>query len=196
MSLLRLIAARYGAGAGETDDVRVDASTGSLMCITYEHHEIHSGSHYFVGGYQDLTINQVLDFTWMMPDTAKWTHWVWKIDTEAETLWQVYEAAVETNPLANLITPPNSNRNSANVSGTTMRFELQANLAAANADTNVVGATLLDFGVSGAKKSAGNESRQDEIVLKQNTLYCLRATASAAGYINFHMKWYEHTDRH
>ena len=36
---------------------------------------------------------------------------------------------------------------------------------------------------------------QNELVMKQNTLYCLRATATAAGYINFDMEWYEHTDK-
>jgi hypothetical protein len=35
----------------------------------------------------------------------------------------------------------------------------------------------------------------NELVLKQNELYVLRATASEAGYINFNMQWYEHTDK-
>jgi hypothetical protein len=143
---------------------------------------------------QDLSINNVLDFTWLMPDTTQWIHWLWKIDTESETAWYIYETAVATNPLANTITPLNSNRNSGTTSGTTMKNEVQANLAAANADTNVTGATLLDSGISGSGKSAGSASREDEIVLKQNTLYCLRAVATAAGFINFRMNWYEHTN--
>ena len=173
----------------------LDNSTDSLQVINYEHHEIHSGSHYFVVGYADLALNHVLDFTWQMPNTTKWTHWSWNISTESETLWQVYEGATATNPLANTITPLNSNRNSANTSGTTMKSEDQANLAAANADTDVSGATLIMSGISGAGRDGGEEHRKHEVVLYQNVLYCMRATASTAGFINFSMQWYEHTDK-
>lgn len=34
---------RWGSGAGETDDIRIDGATNSLQTLTYEHHEIHSG---------------------------------------------------------------------------------------------------------------------------------------------------------
>jgi len=195
MSSWKNLVARWGAGAGETDDVRIDASTNALETVEYEHHEIHSGSHYFVTGYVDLAINHVLDFTWLMPNTTEWIHWTWSISTESETLWQVYEGAAVVNPLANLVTPYNSNRNSVNTSATTMRYEDQVNLAAANADTNVAGATLIGSGISGAGKDAGDAKRTNELVMKQNTLYCLRATATAAGFINFRMNWYEHTDK-
>ena len=60
----------------------VDAATTSLKTVSYEHHEIHSGSHYFV--HSALTIpalNDVLDFTWLMPDSDKWTHWIWEMET-------------------------------------------------------------------------------------------------------------------
>ena len=195
MSLIHKIAGRWGSGAGELDDVRIDASTNSLQTVDYEHHEIHAGSHYFVVGYQDLSINNVLDFTWQMPDTAVWTHWTWSISPESETLWQVYEGAVATNPLT-AVTPYNSNRNSANASGTTMRSDLHANLSAANDDTDVSGATLLASGIVGSGRDGGEAQRSHEIILDQNGLYCLRATASAAGYVNFEMQWYEHTDKH
>ena len=131
-----------------------------------------------------------------MPNTTKWSHWVWEIDTESETLWYVYENATETNPLANTVTPYNNNRNSANTSNTTMKYEVHNNLATANADTDVTGAIALESGISGSgRKSLGSSDRHSEIVNKQNTLYCMRAIASAAGYINFKIEWYEHTDK-
>jgi hypothetical protein len=195
MSSWKNLVARWGSGAGETDDVRMDASTSTLQSITYEHHEIHSGSHFFVVGYQDLNAGQVLDFTWQMPNTTEWIHWTWDMDTESELNWLVYEDAVATNPLANAVIPLNSNRNSAHTSATTMKYEVQANLAAANADTNIGGATLLESGISGSgKKVPGLGDRNSELVMKQNGLYCLRAIATVAGYINFSMQWYEHTD--
>jgi hypothetical protein len=174
----------------------IDASTEVQTQISYEHHEIHAGSHFFVVGYQDLTINQVLQFTWQMPNTTKWIHLSWSIDTESETLWEVYEGGTINNPLANSVTPLNNNRNSATTSGTTMRYEVHANVAAANTDVTVSAADLLlESGVSGAGKDAGVADRDRELVLKQNELYVLRATATAAGFINFNMQWYEHTDK-
>jgi len=183
-----------GGGGAEGLCARLDQYTSTLQIIDYEHHEIHAGSHFFVVGVQDLSISNVLDFTWLMPNTTKWTHWVWSITTENETAWYIYETAVQTNALANAVTPLNSNRNKTTVSGTTMKYEVQANLTAANGDTDVTGATLIASGISGAGKNIGNATRDHEIVLKQNTLYCLRAVATAAGYINFDMNWYEHTD--
>ena len=173
--------------------VSVDTSTRTLQTIAYEHHEIHAGSHYFVHGVQDLSNGQVLDFTWLMPNTTKHIHFIWRISTENEAAWYIYENAVATNPLANAITPLNSDRNSANTSGTTMKYEIQANIGAANADTDVSGATLLSSGISGSGKDSGQASREEEVILKQNTLYCFRAVANAAGYINFDIQWYEHT---
>jgi hypothetical protein len=181
----------YDSGTG--NEIGIDDSTGSIQTIEYEHHEIHSGSHYFVSGYADLAINHVLQFTWQMPDTTKWIHWNWSISTEAETLWQVYEGGSITNPLANAITPLNNNRNSNNTSATTMRYEDHATTAAA--DTDVTPTTLIESGISGAGRNAGFATRSSELVLKQNELYVLRATANAAGYVNFTMQWYEHTDK-
>ena len=177
------------------NEIGIDDSTASIQTIEYEHHEIHSGSHYFVVGYQDLSINNVLQFTWQMPDTTKWIHWSWNISTESETLWQVYEGATINNALANTITPLNSNRNSANTSDTTMKYEVHANLAAADTDVTISANNLIESGISGAGKDGGEASRNHEIVLDQNGLYVLRATANAAGFINFDMQWYEHTDK-
>jgi hypothetical protein len=188
---------------GKTGDAtyqapRIDTSTHSLQTVSYPHHEIHGGSHYFVVGYADVANTNVLDFQWTMPAGTKWSHWTWTIDTEDEVTWLVYENAVVSNPLANTMTLLNSNRNSANTSGTTMRWEIQGNLAAANGDTDVTApAILMESGKTkgGGPSKGGSASRDDEIVLAADTVYCLRAIAGAAGFINFSMFWYEHTDK-
>ena len=174
-----------------------DGASSAITTMQYEHHEIHSGSHYFVKGFLDIPgVDDVLDFTWLMPDTSKWTHWIWSIFTEKALAWYVYEDVVATNALANTMTPFNSDRNSDNTSGTVLKYEIQADLATANADTAVGGdAVLLKSGQLGDNKGGGEDSRSHEMILKQGSLYCLRAVASAAGYINFDMEWYEHTNR-
>lgn len=190
-----MIPIKYILTGADDRELTVDSATHALNIIQYEHHEIHSGSHYFVAGVQDLAINEVLDLTLLTPNSTKWVHWTWKIDTQSETAWYVYENAVQTTALANLMTPYNNNRNSRNTSGVTLRYELQANLAAADGDTDVTTATLLESGISGALRDAGDDVRENEIILKQNTLYCLRAVATAAGYIDFKMQFYEHTNK-
>ena len=180
-------------GDGEVRPLKLDTATDSVNIVDYEHHEIHSGSHYFVQGFLEIPgIDDVLDFTFQMPNTTKWIHWTWEIETEKEMGWYIYENVVATNALDNAITPYNSNRNSTNTSGATMKYEIQADLAAADADTDVSGGTLIASGISGVMRTAGAAKRDNELVLKQNTLYCLRATATAAGYITFKMEWYEH----
>jgi len=175
------------------NEIGIDDATASIQTIDYEHHEIHGENHYFVVSYQDLTINQVLQFTFETPNTTKWSHLSWKISTESETLWQIHEASTINNALANAVTPLNSNRNSSNTSGNTLKYEVHANTAAA--DTDVTVGTLIESGISGAGRDAGNAERSHEIILKQNTVYSMRATATAAGFVNFNMQWYEHTDK-
>ena len=172
----------------------LDDSTDAIIVIDQEHHEIHNESHYFVVSYADLANGQVLDFTWQMPNTTKWIHWTWSIDCESEINWFVYEGVTATNPLANTITPFNSNRNSGNASGTVMKFEIQADLAAADADTSVGGATTLMSGLTKAREG-GEAHRAHEVVMDQNVLYGMRAIANGAGFVNFNMQWYEHTDK-
>ena len=183
----------YSSKDALSKPMRIDSATNTIQTIEYEHHEIHAGSHFFIKSYQTLSINQVLDFTWLMPDTTKWIHWNFKIDTEAQTNWLVYENAAVVNALT-AITPLNSDRNSLTASVTTMKYKVQANLAGANTDTNVTGATLILSGIVGAGREAGQYQRVNEIILKKGILYCLRAVATAAGYINFDMEWYEHTN--
>jgi len=192
------VTAKINLLPGQFGDIpKYDGSSSAITTMEYEHHEIHSGSHYFVKGFLEIIgVDDVLDFTWQMPDTSKWTHWIWSIFTEKAISWYIYEDVVATNALANTMTPFNSDRNSDKTSGTVLKYELQADLATANADTAVGGdAILLKSGQLGDNKSGGVDSRTHELILKQGSLYCLRAVASSAGYINFDMEWYEHTNR-
>ena len=183
-------------GIGFTRPLSVDGATNTIQTIGYEHHEVHAGSHYFVVSSVDLPINDVLDFTWVMPNTTKWIHWTWKITTSSAMAWYVYENAVIVNALANTVTPFNNDRNNTtNTSGTVMKYEIQADLDAANVDTNVTGATLIKSGITGAGRDGGSFERGTEIIMKQGATYCLRAVATAAGNITFDMEWYEHTNK-
>ena len=186
----------YDRGSSKFRTIRIDPSTHAMATIEYEHHEIHGRSHYVVHGFLDISgANDVLDFTWQMPDTTKEIHWVWEIETEKAITWYVYMDAVATNSLANTITPINSDHNYivSKPSTTVMKYEIQADLATANADTAIGSSTIVASGKIGDNKTGGNAGREHEKIMKRNSLYCFRALASAGGYINFNMNWYEHT---
>lgn len=196
MSFWKQVSARWGSGVGEVDEVRMDASTNSLQVVDYEHHEVHAGSHYFIDDVSDLSINNVFDMQFTTPNTTKWSHFTFSLNSESETDWYIYEGGTINTP-GTAYTPYNNNRNSANTSGMTVATVLSTNLTNANAATNVSSALRLRHGITGAGRgNSGTNERGKEVVLKQNTTYVFRAIASAAGYVNFDLNWYEHTDKH
>lgn len=173
--------------------LRLDKATNSLQTIDYSHHEIHAGSHFFISDVVDLSINNVFDMLFTTPDTAQWIHFTFTLSSEAETDWYIYEGAVETVE-GTAVTPRNNNRNSATASAAVVHTHTNTSLANANSDTDVTGATLLAHGIMGAGKTGGSENRESELILDQNKVYCFRAIATAAGYVDFVAQWYEHTD--
>jgi len=76
MSIWRNLVGRWGSGAGEVDEVRIDASTNSLQTIDYAHHEIHSGSHYKAGFMDtDMATDDVIMILFVTPNTDETAHW-------------------------------------------------------------------------------------------------------------------------
>lgn len=171
---------------------QMDDSTETLQIINYEHHEVHSGFHYFISNVVTLAVSNVLDLQFTTPNTTKWSHMTFQLDCESETEWYIYEGAT-INTVGTTVTPINNNRNSTNTSDNIIAQITNSSVTNANADTDVSGALQLAHGKVGAgNKSLGSEKRADEVILKQDTVYCIRAVAVAAGYIDFKLSWYEH----
>ena len=164
----------------------VDASTETLQTITYEHHEIHSGSHFYYCDFQDFSNGQVVDFTFVTPNTTKWAHMDFYIGSTDAASIEIYEGAtVDTTGTA--ITAINNNRNSTNTSDMTIR----------TGDTFTAVGTKIYGASSGDKGAAGIIEREREIVLKQNTTYIFRITnqTNLTNTITYCGEWYEHTDK-
>jgi len=166
--------------------VRVDASTESQITISYEHHELHSGTHFTFCKYSDVGLDGTLEIVVTTPDTTKWGHWTFVIDVTQTTVIDIYEGS--TNIVGETsITPINNNRNHINTSTATI----------ISGPTSITAGTLLPLSKKlGANKTGGFDSRDREIILKQGMSYLLRATSKAASNtINFCANFYEHTDR-
>lgn len=173
-------------------ELSVDEGSGGLIGIDFEHHEIHEGDHYFLIDVADLAINNVFDMQFTTPNTTKRIHFVFELSATAEVEWYIYEGASIV--LAGTsVTPLNNDRDSSNSSECTVATITNNNLADANADTDVSGATQIAHGIVGEKtRSGGNVNREREIILKANTVYCMRGVFTAAAELSFVAEWYEH----
>lgn len=169
---------------------QIDGPTSAIMTVDYAHHEIHSGSHYFYTSHHDIAKNSVLDHLVITPNTAKWAHMVIGLSTNAGSVHvEFFEAATVSNN-GTLEDTPNRNRNSANIA-TTLIYE--------DPTVTAVGDLLYSsiFGADSKQKSIGGDGRDNnEIILKQNTIYLFRATELNVEdcTINLSFDWYEHTN--
>lgn len=137
----------------------------------------------------------MFDIQFTTPDTTKWAHFTFRLSTENETSWFIYEGAT-INTAGTTVAALNNDRNSANVSGMTVAQIGNTSVANANSDTAVAAATTIACGITGSGKTDGGvDDRNREIILKQDTVYCMRAVADSAGYVNFIANWYEHTNK-
>ncbi len=94
MSTWKNLVARWGSGAGEIDDVRIDASTNSLQGVSYEHHEIHANSHYFIEDFvTDFDSAETLDFCFTTHNSASWVHLVFSFECTGKCQLDFYEAS-------------------------------------------------------------------------------------------------------
>lgn len=171
--------------------IRQDGNTNALQIINYEHHEIHSGSHFFISDFSDLSINTVFDMQFATPTSTGWVHFTWKINTEGEMLWHIYEN-VSVLTIGTTVTNFNSDRNSTKTSGALVNVVAGVSEAVASTYTSTATSVRLMAGISGAGKQSGSDSRENEVILKQNTTYLFRGFATSAGFIDFSTNWYEH----
>ena len=187
MSRWKNLVGRWGSGAGETDDIRIDAATNTLQTIGYEHHEIHSGSHFYICGHQAMSNGEVVDFTVVTPNTTEWAHMTFSIEGTGAISLEIHEGAT-VDVAGTAVSVFNNNRNSANTTSLTVR----------EGDTFTGEGTLIYAQQVGANKVAGSVQRDREIVLDQNNTYIFRITneTALANELNYCAEWYEHTDKH
>lgn len=197
--LTPLILAKTGDATYQSP--RIDPATHALEVIDYAHHESHDGSAYFTRGYSDRANNEVVDIRISPPDTAEWAHFTARILTQSEFLFHIYEKVAITT-VGTAYTPRNRNRNfnAGDPDQSSVAIDVIENTSVVNADldTNLVapGATDIFPGITGAGRSRGGSARaEEEIILRQNTIYCVRFVANAAGWVDWNISWYEHTNK-
>ena len=177
-------------------DFRIDANTETLMTIDYAHHEIHSGSHFYVAGCASIANGAALDFLWVTPNSTKYPHALWEIDAEVEMHMAMYE---DVNTAANgtAVTVFNNNRNSV-TAATVLAYQAASLASGALGDGSAGGNLVWSHVIGSGKKVGGEGGRGHEFIGKENTKYWFRIqnTSGSTGWLNYDFNWYEHTDRH
>jgi len=191
MTSWKTVQGRHGSGDGDVADVQIDSSFDALIGIDGPHHEIHEGDHYYIQGYLELDDEETFYVKLVTPDSAKWSHFVFDIKSTGICSSTLDEAATGGMTGGASVTPINNNRNSSNTSGMVLTSGVTAN----------TGQTLRleddKWGANGFKETIGGGSgRVDELILKQNTVYCRGFVSGAdANIIQFKASWYEHTNK-
>lgn len=177
-------------GDGVSLPLIANESTGAITTVDFEHHEIYSGRHYYIEDIVEIAAAHVYDIQFTTADTELRAYLKFSLNCEAETEWYIYEdASIVT--AGTLLVPINNNRNSAETTDMVLGGIANASVALANDDTPVAGATLIAHGIVGAGKTGREIERNREIILKQDTIYCIRLLANTQGYTNFNINWYE-----
>lgn len=189
MSNWKNIVGRYGSGAGEVDDIRIDPSTNTLQTISHEHHKLHSGSSFTTSYIADITNGTDLDMLIVTPDSLAYCHFSYELDVESESQLLIYEDVTAT--AGDAVVAYNRNR---------VGTPADATVVVTSTPTGITeGSTIIKSRHLGSGKQIGGADRgSHKFVLKPNTKYLFRVINSTTS--NNHMSvtfnWYEHTDKH
>lgn len=169
----------------------IDGATWALNIIDYEHHEIHSGSHFFYSNFSTLNAGDTINFGIQTPDSTRWTHLVWDIQSTLGVRFRAYESASITFNGTDQ-TAYNSNRNSATANNW-VNFELNPTVTALG--TQIL-AQQVGTSTNPVQGLAGNNQREDEIILKQNTVYLFRFIGlNNSTVVSYSARFYQHTNK-
>ena len=151
--------------------------------VDYALHEIHEGNHFYLEGFTTLASAGTLYVKLVTPDNKTWSHFTWDIQSSDILETTLHEDVSGGMAGGAGVTPLNNNRNSANTSNLTIT-------------SGVAVATDLGLTVSqcnwGTRQAGGGTIREDELLLKQNTIYLRKFLSGANGnIICFKASWYE-----
>jgi len=172
-------------------EARMDVQTRALITIDYEHHEVHAGSHFIYYDYDaDVDTAGPKYYRLTTPDTTKWIHMQFVLQSEGAGTWQLFENPT-VNAAGTTATTFNNDRNSATAAGLVVAYD-----ATSTADGTQIKIWRTGSGTN-APSRAGTESRSSvELILKQNEDYFLKFTPDSDNCkTKVEMLWYEHTNK-
>lgn len=178
------------------DTIPLDLSTEAVINIDYEHHEVHSGSHFFAKGWFDSAsaANSITLFAFKTPDTTKEIHARSLFSGEGEFTVEIYEGvSVDLDTYGTKITNLFCNNRIIDNTPTLGAYSIDAGDIG-----EITGGTSIWSGILGTGKTSGGISGlNDEIIAKRNTIYLFLITKVPTGvlWFDYNFFWYEHTNK-
>jgi len=168
-----------------------DGITKADTTIDYAHHEIHDGHHFYMEGYAELGAAGTLFVKLVTPAIGEWAHFKWEIDSVGVLTTTFDEDATGGMVGATSVIPINNNRNSTNAS----KMVITTDVTTCTGYGTRISNQKFGFAENPSKATGGGAARDNEVILKQNAVYCRSFTSgSANNIINFRASWYEHTN--
>lgn len=165
-------------------NVVLDVITRAIPFITYEHHEIHSGCHFFICDFDtDMAVNETLEFVITTPEGSKLSHMTLDFSSGLGATLQIYKGG--SNIVGGIpVTPQNNNQNSSTVSILTILKE----------PISMTDGTRIAGYLAGGNRNGGMNVREKELVLEAGQTYLFRFTSLAnSNTLSYCGEWYEHT---
>ena len=170
-----------------------DAMTNAITTITYEHHELHAGSHFIFSIDSTVGDADTLGLLIVTPNTTKWAHMVFSVQGALDTRFEIFE----TNTATPGSTRPvyNNDRNSKKVNTTLIKNT--ATVGGADGTKIFQSHFGIDSGLGANKVTGGGQDHAgQEWILKQNTQYMIAIiSATDANVVSLKLSWYEHTNK-
>lgn len=181
----------YGATSDTTyQPFRIDPTTHTIQVLSYEHHELHEGNHFFYEDAVTLASAGVQDYLITTPNTTKYAHLTFRATGNAITEVDFFEATDKTG--TTLQTVYNNNRNSSTTATTT----IHKGTSGGTTDGTKIGFMKSGSSTGTSSRTNAQAFRDNEIILKRNTKYILRITSGTNDNLtNVVLEWYEHTDK-
>jgi hypothetical protein len=167
---------RYGPGTSE--HLLTCPLCGGLEIIDTSQAQVNAGNHFFVAGYVTINAGGTIQFTGEVPDDGKTYHMMYQVEAPDALAIDVFENTADIAGGTARI-PINSNRNSPNTSGATIKV----NPAVTEGDK-----------IDGAKWGAegGKMDRPVKIILENGNNYMWRFVSGTDGNIvNYRGEWFE-----
>jgi len=168
-----------------------DDATQALETIDTPHHEVHAGKHFFCSDI-DASVDIASPKYWLIttPDTLQWAHFTLAfIFSTGQCTWELFENP-DIAAAGVALSVFNSNRNSGVAATTAVEKD-----PTVNADGTRLKVYITGSGANPGMRSAGAQRSEEEIELKQNEQYLLKATVAGNGTgLTAEFGWYEHTD--
>lgn len=165
----------------------IDSITKIPIRISYPHHQIHNGNHYFIAYSALADKDDLIELRVGVPSSV-YPHMIIEVIGEEAALVEMFINTTKTHVSGNAITPFNRNQNSSNTSSLIICYTPGGSQAGSGDLLQYIGAA----DGAGTSTTGGSASSREEFILKQGTNYLIRNTSRANNNsLTILLDWYE-----